>query len=343
MRNNYQAAAIDLPAYQRTDKPFPTDGDDQDYLYSDLGDNLDHKAVRTLDAPLAADTPLTMRANWDIEEGWDYAYLDAKVGDSWKHVDTSASSHESPNGQNFGNGITGTSAGWKSVTGTLPAGTTAYRLRYWTDGAAGGNGIAVGDIQVGSTHDDMSDTSNFELGGWRKVTGGSFTDTYHHWYLAENRAPVLQDRSLCGAYQFTTSSWVEKHCYAKGIVVWYRNEGVRDNNTYFHPGQGEILPVDSHPDRLITPDGKFLWGGRWQAWDAPFSLDRQEITLIQDGVGSKTYTAEPVTTFWDSSPTAYYRDNLKYNSVKTAGSGVRLRILDVNEDRSVYTVQVDKK
>ena len=202
----------------------------------------------------------------------------------------------------------------------------------------------VGDVKFGSTDDTMSDTSKFtQLGEWRKVTGGSFTDTYHHWYLAENRAPVLQDRSLCGAYQFTTSTWVEKHCYAKGIVVWYRNEGVRDNNTYFHPGQGEILPVDSHPDRMITPDGKFLWSGRWQAWDAPFSLDRQQITLIQNGVGSKTYTAEPVTTFWDSSPTAYYRTNLPYNSVKTAGSGVRLRVLDANADRSVYTVQVDKK
>ena len=117
----------------------------------------------------------------------------------------------------------------------------------------------------------------------------------------------MQDRALCGAYQFTTDTWVEKHCYAKGIVVWYRNEGVRDNNTYFHPGQGEILPVDSHPDRMLAPDGKKVWSGRWQAWDAPFSLDRQNITLVQAGVGSKTYTAEPVTTFWDSSPTAYYR------------------------------------
>jgi hypothetical protein len=32
-----------------------------------------------------------------------------------------------------------------------------------------------------------------------------------------------------------------------------------------------------------------------------------------------------------------------YNSVRTAGSGVRLRVLDANADRSVYTVQVDKK
>jgi len=50
-----------------------------------------------------------------------------------------------------------------------------------------------------------------------------------------------------------------------------------------------------------------------------------------------------VTTFWDSSPTAYYRSNLQFNSVKTAGSGVRLRVLDANADRSTYTVQVDKK
>ena len=79
---------------------------------------------------------------------------------------------------------------------------------------------------------------------------------------AKNRSPILQDRSLCGAYQLTTSSWVEKHCYAKGIVVWHRNEGVRDDDTHFHPGQGEILPVDGHPD-------------------APFGLDRQNITLVQ--------------------------------------------------------------
>jgi immune inhibitor A len=342
MRNDYQAVAINLPAYQRTETPFPIDGADQDYLYSGKGDNLDQKAVRTLDSPLAADTPVTLRADYDIEEGWDYAYVDAKVGDAWKHVDTSASSHGSPNGQNFGNGITGSSGGWQTITGTLPAGATAYRLRYWTDGAAGGEGLAVGEVRFGATTDDMSDTSKFDLGGWRKVSGGSFTDTYHHWYLAENRAPVLQDRSLCGAYQFTSATWVEKHCYARGILVWYRNEGVRDNNTYFHPGQGEILPVDSHPERLIAPDGKSVWSGRWQAWDAPFSLDRQQITLIQNGVGAKTYTAAPVTTFWDSSPTAYYRDDLKYNSVRTAGSGVRLRILAANPDRSVYTVQVDK-
>jgi immune inhibitor A len=340
-KGDSQALAVNLPTYNRTETPFPTDGSDQDYLYSDKGDSLDNKAVRTLDAPLSADTPVSMRANWDIEEGWDYAYLDAKVGEAWKHVATSASSTDSPNGQNFGQGITGTSDGWQTVTGTLPAGTSAYRLRYWTDGAAGGEGLAVGSVTFGSTTDQMGDATQLDLGGWRKVTGGQFTNTFHHWYLAESRSPILQDRSLCGAYQFTTSSWVEKHCYAKGLLVWYRNEGVRDNNTYFHPGQGEILPVDSHPATMIAPNGTSRWSGRWQAWDAPFSVDRQSITLIQAGVGSKTYTAEPVTTFSDSSPTAYYNTALPYNSVKTAGSGVRLRIVDATKDRTGYTVKLD--
>ena len=58
-------------------------------------------------------------------------------------------------------------------------------------------------------------------------------------------------------------------------------------------------------------------------------------------MGSKTYTAEPVTTFSDSSPTAYYNNALPYNSVKTAGSGVLLRIVDATTDRTGYTVKLD--
>ena len=96
--------------------------------------------------------------------------------------------------------------------------------------------------------------------------------------------PKPLDRSLCGAYQFTTATWVEKHCYVKGLLLWYRNEGVADNNTVEHLGQGEILPIDSHPARMLTPDGKKVWSSRWQSWDAPFSVDTQQISLVQAGV-----------------------------------------------------------
>jgi hypothetical protein len=131
-----------------------------------------------------------------------------------------------------------------------------------------------------------------------------------------------------------------------GLVRW-----LEDDHRHAARGHDGLPPalLDRRRGRRrghSAPNGTSSWSNRWQAWDAPFSLDRQQITLIQAGVGSKTYTAEPVTTFWDSSPTAYYQTwgtTGRFNSVKTAVSGVRLRLLDANEDRSVYTVQVDKK
>jgi immune inhibitor A len=283
---------------------------------------------------------MTFRTNYDIEDGWDYAYVDAKVGGAWKHLPTSVSTTESPNGQNFGNGITGSSDGWQTATAPLPVGTQAIRFRYWTDGAAGGEGFAADSVQIGDDTEDMTDVSDWTLDGFRQLTNGNYTETIHHYYLAESRSQFLGDRALCGAYQFTTSTWVEKHCYAHGVLLWYRNEASPDNNTGDHLGEGQILPIDMHPKPLITPDGAHYWSGRWQSWDAPLTVDRQSITLTQAGVGSKTYTAQPVRTFHDTSPTAYWDPRDAENSVKTAGSGVKLDITGASRDRTTYTVKL---
>jgi len=52
--------------------------------------------------------------------------------------------------------------------------------------------------------------------------------------------------------------------------------------------------------------------------------------------------ATPVTTFVDSSTTAYYNTALPYSSVKTAGSGVKLEIVGASADRTVYRVKLSK-
>jgi immune inhibitor A len=49
-----------------------------------------------------------------------------------------------------------------------------------------------------------------------------------------------------------------------------------------------------------------------------------------------------VTTFVDSSTTAYYNTALPYSSVKTAGSGVKLEIVGASADRTVYRVKLSK-
>jgi immune inhibitor A len=347
-RGNYQGLRINLEPETKTTTLFPVDGADQNYLWSDKGDDIDTNAAKTLPAPLAAPTAISFRAMWNIELDWDYAYLETTSdGATWTSVATSASTTTSPNGQNFGQGITGASNGWTTVTATLPAGTSAYRFRYWTDGATVGDGIAVDSVAVaGQPVDDSTNTAAWTLSGFRQLTGGQYTASYFRYYLAESRSHILADKSLCGAYNFLSGNWLEKQCYAKGLLVWYRNSAWPDNDTAAHPGAGQILPIDMRPATMVMPDGKTPWRTRWQAWDAPLTLDTQSVTLSQIAKGGKTlkatYTAQPVTTFTDSSTTAYYNAALPYSSVKTAGSGVKLQIIGASADRTVYRVRLSK-
>jgi immune inhibitor A len=341
-RGRFQALRVDLPNLSKTITVYPVDGSDANYFYSGQGDNVDNSMSRS--ASLAAATPVSFRAIWDIETDWDYAYLDALVGGAWQHVQTSASTTTNPNGQNLGFGITGVSSGWTTVTASLPAGTTAYRFRYWTDGAVVRPGFAVDSINVGGVVDNATSTAGWTLAGFRQLTGGQYTDTFFHYYLAESRSYVRNDTSLCGAYNFLSGNWLEKQCYANGLLIWYRNSSVPDNDITLHPGSGQILPIDSHPAPGIKPDGRNLLSSRWQTWDASFGLDAHSVTLSQfispGRTLRKTYTAAPVSSFFDSSTTAYYNTAVPYNSVKTAGSGVKIDITGVSPDRGSYQVHV---
>ena len=77
------------------------------YYYSGSGDNLDVSMTKSITLPAGAPS-LSAQVRYEIETDWDYAYLTVN-GDS---VATSRSTNTSPNGQNFGNGITGDSGGW---------------------------------------------------------------------------------------------------------------------------------------------------------------------------------------------------------------------------------------
>jgi immune inhibitor A len=343
-RGRYQALRVNLPSFTRTTSAFAVDGTDANYFYSGKGDDLDNSMSRALTAGGA--TPITFRANWDIETDWDYAYLDALVGGTWQHVQTSASTSTSPNGQNFGFGITGVSNGWTTVSGTLPAGTTAFRFRYWTDGAAVRPGFAVDSIAVAGVVDNSTSTAGWTLNGFQQLSGGQYVETFFHYYLAESRSFVRNDTSLCGAYNFLTGNWLEKECYAQGVLMTYRNSSVPDNDTALHPGSGQILPIDSHPAANIMPDGRTPWRSRWQTWDAPFGVDTNSVTLTQIISKGRTlwqsYSSAPLRSFHDSSPTAYYNSALPYNSVKTAGSGLKIDITGVSADRGSYQLHVYK-
>lgn len=343
-RRSVQAIRVNLPDFEQTNTIFPPEGSDPNYYYSGQGNDLDNYMTRPM--ALSSDTPISFRANYDIELDWDYAYLDASAdgGDTFAPVETSLSTTTDPNGQNFGFGITGTTGGWVDGTATLPAGTTHIRLRYWTDGAVVGQGFAADTIQVGTDPvDDATDPEPWDFAGFSRVANGEVTETFFHYYLVESRSYVRNDKSLCGAYQFLVGNFLEKQCYADGVLIWYRNSAYADNDVSVHPGFGQILVVDSHPLPNPAVFGRGNLRERWQTWDSTFGLSDHSVTLHAyrgNNLLERTYDAAAVPVFRDTGPEAYWNPEVPFNSVMTPGSGLRINILDVSANGRTYLVLV---
>ena len=210
------------------------------------------------------------RSNYQIEAEWDYAFLEASSdGTTWTPVLTNRSdsaTHAGHNQSGFntsGAGITGASGGWQPLTATLPAGTTAVRFRYQTDGAAVESGFRVDDIAIDGTVIGTAETENegWTFDGFRTTTG-SEVEKFFNAYVAENRQYDGYDTSLATAYNFgyanTRPDWVEHYPYQDGLLLSYWDSRRRDNNVGDHPGKGLILPIDAHPTFHHWADGTLM-------------------------------------------------------------------------------------
>jgi hypothetical protein len=124
--------------------------------YSGSGNNIDH--TMSMVEPYSLDVlGQTIRCDlwYDIEEDWDYAYLEESYDDglTWSTCIGDVTTTADPNGKNRGNGITGYSGGWipaqfyVGLQGEPPPG-TAVRLRfvYSTDSSINGEGIYIDNI-----------------------------------------------------------------------------------------------------------------------------------------------------------------------------------------------------
>jgi immune inhibitor A len=341
-----QALRVSLPDYRKTESVFHIDGGDPFYYYSGKGDGLDNTMTRSLDAPTGTEVSLTFRTRYDIETDWDYAYVvySTDSGSTWQRAEGNLSTDDDPNGQNFGNGITGKSTGWVDGEYTLPAGTTDVGFEYWTDVAVARRGLAVDSISLdGGPVDTGEDPSAWSFDGFRRVRDGTVRNTYFHYYLVESRSYVRNDTSLCGAYLFVTWTWVRRACYADGLLVWYRNSRFTDNDVSEHPGKGQLLVVDSHPSPAPWPNGRGVIRESWQTWDATFGLARHAIRLdmpLRDGsIVTRRYVADPISGFHDSGPRAYWSPKNPNIGVRTPASGLRISILGVSDDGTTYRVR----
>ncbi|UCH85435.1 MAG: immune inhibitor A, partial [Candidatus Latescibacterota bacterium] len=83
--------------------------------FSGAADNSSHTLTTALLYAVTAQTDTFTSWLWyDIEDDWDYAYLEVSTdgGMTWETVPGNRTTNSNPNGNNRGNGITGSSFGW---------------------------------------------------------------------------------------------------------------------------------------------------------------------------------------------------------------------------------------
>jgi hypothetical protein len=120
--------------------------------YSGQGSNLRHYVTLDERLKVQAGDALTFWALYNIQSGYDYAYVQVSSdgGESWWEIDGSLSTSENPHRRNKGFGITGSSAGnW--VLGNYPLRNYVgqeikIRFAYWTDASVSNEGIYIDDV-----------------------------------------------------------------------------------------------------------------------------------------------------------------------------------------------------
>jgi immune inhibitor A len=320
------------------------------FYHSGAGNNLDNNMTRSVTLP-AGTVTLNAKVNYAIELDWDYAYLTV----NGTPVATNLSTSTNPNGQNFGNGITGSSGGnWVDLMADLStyAGqTVTLGFRYWTDGAVAEPGFGVDDIAITSLPLDDAETDP----GWAYngfiLTNGVVTQSFFNAYIAEFRQYVGYDKSLkTGPYNFgfldnpNRQNWVEHFRYQDGLLVWYYDESFPDNNVGDHCLSGRcgglFLPVDAHPKLLLRPDGQ-VWRPRIQAYDSTFGLQRTDRICLNFNSVKKCHGSLKGNPVFDDTKSYWVAPNpsignFGWASVPLPGFGVSIRVVSVrsgNDDR----------
>lgn len=154
----------------------PTTARSGEYMmWSNRGDNVATSMTRAFDLSGVKNATLQFAAWYDIEEDWDYGYVEVSTdnGQTWDLLKTTRATDTNPNGNAFGPGLTGQSGEkdnpqWVEEKADL----TPYagkkiliRFQQINDDAVNLNGFAVDDIRI----PEIKYSEDFETGdgGWK--------------------------------------------------------------------------------------------------------------------------------------------------------------------------------
>lgn len=249
---------------------------------------------------------------------------------------------------------------------------------FWTL-MSSGSWLSHGDGAIGTTPNQMGAWEKLQLGwlDYEIAVGGpkaaksthQIGPSYHatkkpqavvvtlpfdkqgnpRFYIAENRQYAGYDDTLrTGPYNFgwleSQPDRVEHFPYQDGLSITYWDTAQTNNNTAQHPGAGLALPIDANPTPLTWSDGTVA-RNRIQSFDATFGIQRTDpISLHRELAGASTTLtskARPaVSMFDDSDPLAYWSAANPQGSVKVAGSGTTIQVLQSNK-QGMMTIRVD--
>jgi immune inhibitor A len=328
------------------------------FYHSGSGNDLDNSMTRDVTLP-AGTINLSAQVRYEIELDWDYAYLTV----NGTPVATNLSTTTNPNGQNFGQGITGSSGGnWVPLTADLSAyagQTVTLGFRYWTDGAVAEPGFGVDEIAITGLPTDGGETDpGWTYAGFIRTTG-TVIQSFANFYVAEFRQYVGYDEVLrTGPYNFgfldTKPNWVEHFPYQDGLLVWYLDYSFPDNNVGDHCAEGRcggfFLPVDAHPELLLRPDNGQVWRPRIQSYDSTFGTKRTDrICLHVNTTFEQCYGNLRGNPLFDDTESYWVAPNpaighLGWSSVPLPGFGVKIRVDSMSNNPGGWmTVKINKR
>jgi immune inhibitor A len=147
--------------------------------WSNRGDDADATLTRAFDLRNAKAPKMTFSTWYDIEDGWDYLYLEVSEdgGKHWEILPGKYTTDKNPAGNAFGVGWTGMSGGgsapaWvnEEIDLTPYAGKEILmRFEYVTDDAVNRPGVLLDDIaisEIGYLDDGESGKAGWDAAGW---------------------------------------------------------------------------------------------------------------------------------------------------------------------------------
>jgi immune inhibitor A len=338
---NNDIVRIDLPIKEQ--KIVETNG--KEVYFGGKEDKTESMMTTPLDLTGATAPVLNFSTWYNIENDWDYAYIMVSEddGSTWERLANDMTVTTNPNGNNLGNGITGSTRGqWKDAQFDLSkyAGKNVkLAFAYVTDAATTEDGIYIDNINVKDGEAVVfEDESNdaFAMEGFSKDDG---VKKVEHYYLLEVRNHSGVDIGLKHPHG---TAPVE---YDPGLVMWYVNKEFdkNDNVLASHPGKGYIGVVDAQQELPLVKDEDgegAVNNATYYMRDAAFSIRKgSDFNWVQSS-GATIYDPN---TFMRP----YFDDSRDYFKSAAFGRdlenyGLKVYVTGQSKDKSVMRIHISK-